>query len=264
MQVWVQGIGVLGAGFPDWPTAREVLRGGSPYRAQPAPQPKPDLLPPNERRRGATIMRWSIAAAHEAVLASGLAASELATVFTSSGGDAETLDNICQALARPEREVSPTRFQNSVHNAAAGYWSIAAASRRSSVTLCGHDASFAAGLLEAASEVVVDQTPVLLVACDLRYPEPLWAVRPITAPFAVAMVLVPAANRAAFTRWSISVEPGNASSDFPSSIPPAFRDNPAGRALKLLYALASQTSGSVEIDYVDGCRLVVDCVVECV
>lgn len=259
MRVWVEGIGVLGAGLPDWPTAREVLRGESPYRAEPAPQPKPDLLPPNERRRGAMIMRWSIAAAQEAVQASALAASELATVFTSSGGDAETLDNICRALAKPEREVSPTRFQNSVHNAAAGYWSIAAASRRSSVTLCGHDASFAVGLLEAASEVVVDRTAVLLVACDLRYPEPLWAVRPITEPFAVAMVLTPEASRTALARWSISVEPGTADGEFPSSIPSAFRDNPAGRALKLLCPLARRAAGLVEVDYVDGCRVLVEC-----
>lgn len=258
MRVRVLGVGVLGAGLPDWPTARAILRGERAYRQEPPPQPKPDFLAPNERRRGAAIMRWSIAAAQEAVSASGLAASDLATVFTSSGGDAETLDNICQALATPERIVSPTRFQNSVHNAPAGYWSIAAASRRSSVTMCGHDASFAVGLLEAASQVVVDRAPVLLVACDLRYPEPLWAVRPITEAFAVALVLAPPAAGDGAACWSISVEPGDVVGEFPAAIPAAFRDNPAGRALKLLNAVAHGASGPIKIGYVDGCHVVID------
>jgi len=262
MRVCVQGIGVLGAGLPDWPTARAILCGGRVYRQEPPPQPRPDLLPPNERRRGAAIMRWSIAAAQEAVAASGLAASDLATVFTSSGGDADTLDNICQALATPERIVSPTRFQNSVHNAPAGYWSIGAASRRSSVTLCGHDASFAVGLLEAASEVVVDQAPVLLVACDLRYPEPLWAVRPITEAFAVALVLAPPPTRDSLAFWSISVERGDAVGEFPVAIPAAFRDNPAGRALTLLEALAQRAAGPIKMSYIDGCHVVVDSINE--
>ena len=69
---------------------------------------------------------------------------------------------ICEALARPEREVSPTSFHNSVHNAPAGYWSIATGSRLASTSICAYDVSFAAGLLEAAAYATVEHQPVML------------------------------------------------------------------------------------------------------
>src|SRR6185437_4923435 len=100
-------------------------------------------------------------------------------------------NEICMTLASGERQLSPTRFHNSVHNAASGYWSIAAAATSASSVLCAYDASFGAGLLEALTQVVVDRTSVLLVAYDAGYPEPLRAARPIPDAFGVAMVLGP-------------------------------------------------------------------------
>ena len=82
-------------------------------------------------------------------------------------------------LATDGREVSPTRFHNSVHNAPSGYWAVATGSREPSTSLCAYDASFAAGLLEAAAQATVDDRPVTLVAYDLPYPEPLQRARPI-------------------------------------------------------------------------------------
>ena len=41
----------------------------------------------------------------------------------------QVIHEICEALATDEREVSPTRFHNSVHNASAGYWGIATRSQ---------------------------------------------------------------------------------------------------------------------------------------
>ena len=77
--------------------------------------------------------------------------------------------------------VSPTRFTNSVHNAAAGCWHIAVASRASSTSLCAFDGSFGAGLIEAATSVHLSGQPVLLVASDSPYPEPLNSVRPASS-----------------------------------------------------------------------------------
>ena len=94
-------------------------------------------------------------------------------MFTSSSGDGDNVHAICESARHAERQVSPTRFHNSVHNAAAGYWSIATQCRAASTSLCCHDASFAAGLLEAASQVAVDGKPVALIAYDHPYPAPL-------------------------------------------------------------------------------------------
>src|SRR6185436_6052055 len=90
-----------------------------------------------------------------------------------------------------EREISPTRFHNSVHNAAAGYWSIATRSREPSTSLCCYDASFAAGLLESAAQVASDPRQVALISYDEPYPEPLHATRPIASEFGVALILSP-------------------------------------------------------------------------
>ena len=116
----------------------------------------------------------------------------LATVFTSSSGDPVNCHALCEALAAPGRLMSPTRFTNSVHNATAGYWHIATQSRAASTSLCGFDASFAAGLLEAAVQCVSGGEPVLLVASDIAYPEPLHALRPTSDALGLALLLAPA------------------------------------------------------------------------
>ena len=104
----VQGVGVLGPGLPDWPTTRQILCGERAYRYEPPVQPNPAMLPANERRRTARTVRWAMAVAQEALTGTALPPSDVATVFTSSEGDGETVHCICETLASSEREVSPT------------------------------------------------------------------------------------------------------------------------------------------------------------
>ncbi len=66
-----------------------------------------------------------------------------------------------------------------MHNAPSGYWSIAMKAVEPTTSLCVHDASFSAGLLDAAAQAAVDRRAVGLIAYDLPYPEPLNAVRTI-------------------------------------------------------------------------------------
>jgi hypothetical protein len=232
----VCGVGLLAPGLAGWDAARRVLAGEQPYRYEALPEPKPDALPPNERRRGARTVRWAIAAAQEALAGSGIAAADAAPVCASSSGDGEIVVQIMSALAQPAREVSPTRFHNSVHNAAAGYWSIACGSRRGAVTLCAHDASFGAALLEAAALIHAGEGAVLLLVYDLPYPEPLLSARPIREPLALALALRGEACAAALARWRVEAAPGPATI---AAMPiPELASNPAAQALPLLAALA--------------------------
>ncbi|MET0042628.1 MAG: beta-ketoacyl synthase chain length factor, partial [Candidatus Thiodiazotropha sp. 6PLUC3] len=59
------------------------------------------------------------------------------SVFSSSEGDLDIIDQICLALSQEDRPVSPTQFHNSVHNAPAGYWSIGSGSHQGSTSLGG-------------------------------------------------------------------------------------------------------------------------------
>ncbi|MGH8323115.1 MAG: beta-ketoacyl synthase chain length factor, partial [Steroidobacteraceae bacterium] len=179
LSAYVRGIGLLGPGLDDWLTGAPVLAGVTAYVPRATVLPTPAALPPAERRRTGTVVRLALAIGFEAVSRAGMTPAQLPTVFSSSGGDGYNCHEICQTLASGDRQLSPTRFHNSVHNAASGYWSIAASATPPSNVLCAFDGSFAAGLLEALTQVVVERTAVLLIAYDVGYPQPLRAVRPI-------------------------------------------------------------------------------------
>jgi hypothetical protein len=260
MRVYVDGIGLRGPGLADWPNGRAVLAGETPYAPAPvviAPSP---LLAPAERRRMTETVRLAIAVGSEAVAHAGLRAEDLPSVFSSSGGDGATITAILDVLASPQREVSPTRFHNSVHNAPAGYWSIATQSRETSTSLCAHDFSFGTGLLEAAGVAASDGRPVLLVAYDLPYPAALDAARPIGSIFGVALVLRPDPGERSIAALDIALSHGSAP-ETPASEPAFERlrtGNPAARALPLLVGLAQGTGGRFVIHHMAGNLIRID------
>jgi hypothetical protein len=248
MQARLAGAGVLGAGLAGWDATRDVLLGVTRFADAPPPDPVPSLLPPNERRRSSVPARWALTVAGEALGRSGLAAADVATVFTSCGGDGQITDQICKALALDPPAISPTRFHNSVHNSPAGYWGIFARSRAPSTTLCGYQASFAAGLLEAAAQATVECCPVMLVAYDLPCPEPLHALWPVSRPFAAALLLVPGREGDSGPQLHTQVAHGPAQSEWPAALPGDLADNPAAQAL-LVLAAAARGEGHAELPY---------------
>jgi len=156
------------------------------------------------------MVRLTLATGLEAITAAGLDAASLPTVFSASGGDGENCHAICAMLASDDRQISPTRFHNSVHNAAAGYWGIATGAMSPSTVLGAFDACFGAGLLEALTQVVVDDTRVVLLACDATYPEPLYSARPIPDALGIALVLAPQHGARAIAKITVSLTDADA------------------------------------------------------
>ena len=211
----------------------------------------PALLPANERRRATAAVRQAFRAAEDAV--TGFAANELASVFASSDADMSVLNRICSALAQSPRVISPTDFHNSVHNAASGYWSIAAQCMSPTTTLAAFDASFAAGMLEAAALVRDLDADVLLVAYDAVAPAPLLAKRPLTVAASVALILGPAVEGSS---RSVSVGIGADAETQCSGALEALRvGNPALRALPLLELVARGSPGEVGLRGTGGLRV---------
>jgi hypothetical protein len=258
---WVEGIGLIGPGFNDWPHAAAVLCSEAGYEPARCALPVPPALPPAERRRTGAAVRIALAVAAAASEASGRAPSSLATVFSASGGDGDNCHAICEVLASSERFISPTRFHNSVHNAPAGYWSIAAQAMAASTSLAAYDASFAAGLLEAVVQVHAGRAPRLLIAYDTAYPEPLHAKRPIPDAFAVALVLVPDRTERAIAHLSLTLGDGETDRGANPELETLRASNPAARSLPLLTMLAQRRSGSVVVEYLAPPQLLVR--VEC-
>lgn len=260
LSVYLNGIGIFGPGLEGWEQSRAILTGRAPYVAHASKLPQPTLLPPMERRRASATVRLGTHVAQEALEQSGLRALDLATVFASADGDTEILDNLCTTLAGPEKAVSPTRFHNSVHNAAAGYWTIATGSHVPSNSLGCYDASFAGALLDAACQVTVEKRPVLVSVYDIAVPEPLHQVRPISAPFGVALVLDIRRCESSAAQLHIDIDEQRHGNETVMSYPALEvlrKDNPAARALPLLAAVAREQPAQIVLEYVAGNSLYV-------
>ena len=263
MKIFVHSVGLLGPGLASWATAQEVLRGAQAHVASKTKLQPPARLPSAERRRAGDAIKLAMAVADEAVTTGEMNPQTLATVFTSSSGEGVNCHTICETLASDNRLISPTRFANSVHNAPAGYWHIAVASQAPSTSLCAFDGSFAAGLVEAASKSLSLQVPVLLVASDTPYPEPLHATRPLADSFGMALVLTPKASARSLAALQIALV-----ADDPAAPCTACEDasleflrahTPAAHGLPLLQALARKGERqSLLIDYLPSLGLQMD------
>ncbi len=243
------GIGLIGPGLDGWSDGARVLRdGGAAYARRETAIPAPALLPANERRRTTACIKLALAAAEQAVRDADLDPAELASVFSSSHGDMRVSDNLCRALASEDRPVSPTQFHNSVHNAPAGYWSIATGSRQPSTSLAVADSSFSAGLLEAALQSRANGHPVLLTTYDHPAPSPLNSAAPLIDPFAVAVVVQAGKQE---PRLRLSLETGEESRLTRQELEQLRLGNPAARALPLLAALADGLPATVHLPHQD-------------
>jgi len=261
LSAYVEGVGVWGPGLEGWTKARDVLRGTIPYEGVASALPTVELLPPAERRRVGPTVKLALTVGQEAVGAAGADRTQLATVFASSGGDGETIHNILKTLATPQREVSPTRFHNSVHNAPSGYWALAVQSRAPSTTVSAHDRSFAAGLIEAMAYLAAEEGTVMLVAYDQAYPEPLHAARPLTAAFGAALVLTRHATPRAQAHLSMRLAGGvvHESAMADRALDALRLGNPAARSLPLLQALALARPGTTVLTGAGADHLVIAC-----
>ncbi|MER0170838.1 MAG: 3-oxoacyl-ACP synthase [Nitrosomonas sp.] len=261
LQCHVLSIGLLGPGLPDWNVAQSILSGEQKYQRADFEIPAVTSLPPTERRRVGKMVRLALTVGNAAVKGAAIDANQLATVFTSSSGDGDNCDAIFTTLAhteKSERFISPTRFHNSVHNAPAGYWSIANQCALPSTSLCAYDASFAVGLMEACSQALWTGEPILLISSDVMYPYPLSDVRPMGSNFAVAMVLNAAANDAALAkltlRYATELETRMEMREFDE----LRLSNPSARCLPLLQVIARKALHSyravprqIHLEYVE-------------
>jgi hypothetical protein len=246
----IVGIGLLGPGLADWVGSAALLRDPALWQPTATLVPPPRRLPATERRRAGAVVKASIVVADQALAAAGLDAATLATVFSSSTGEPANCHALCEALAGPERMVSPTRFTNSVHNAPGGYWHIAVQGMAPSTSLAAFDGSFGAGLLEAMAQVATSQAPVLLVVADVPYPVPLAAKRPTADVFAVALLLAPGQQLTlALSEETAPTPCGHAGLD-------ALRMGiPAARALPLLQAVARGGPAALTVEGLPGMSL---------
>ena len=135
-----------------------------------------------------------------------------------------------------------------------------ALTRAPSTSLAGYDGSFSAGLLEAATQVALEELPALLAVYDIPPPPPLLAERPIQDPFAVTLVLTaePGDTSLACLTFYPGVESTDESQMEEVALDVVRLGNPAARSLPLLEALAQRESRRLHFSTPSGRMLGVD------
>jgi Beta-ketoacyl synthase, N-terminal domain len=255
MEAYVQGVAVWGPGLHGWAASQPVLSGLQPYVAGNAIPPPSTLLSASERRRTGLAARLALIVAQQASDMAGIPPGAIPSIFATSNGDGAVVHAILEALAA-DQPVSPTQFHNSVHNTAAGYWSIATGSRHATTCIACHDATAATALLKAIAEVRSERRPLLLCVYDVPLPAPLDTKRRTFGSFGAGFVLTPKAGRSALSRLDAHYEgvPPTPGSGAPC-LPPLrelARDNPAGRMLRLLEILARGVPDEYSMALLDG------------
>jgi hypothetical protein len=226
----VEGIGLWATQAPSWATYRAWRTGGG--APEPVARPAPSLLPPNERRRAPDTVLVALEAAQAACIDAGRDPANLPSVFVSTYGDLAITDHLCRTLATAPQELSPTRFHNSVHNAAAGYWTIGTGAMEPATAISAGPAGFAMGLLEALALRAAGAPAVLLVGYDGPSPGLLCRVAPSAGLLGGALVVGPAV--AGRPRLRMSMEDGETA----ATASPAAPGNAMAPMLALFDALA--------------------------
>lgn len=245
LRVHIEGVGLWSKQLASFAALQSLLAGRTPE--PPTPKPAAATLPPNERRRAPESVLLAVEVADQAIAMSGRAPDSLTCVFSSAHGDQAITDYMCRTLVQAPTELSPTRFHNSVHNAPVGYWTIATGCHQPSTAVCGHHMSFGAGLLEAITHALADQSPVLLVCSDIAGVYPLVEETRCAQSFGCALVLSPQFSDATLATLALTLVPGQAPVEALPEPLASWREANASAAALPLLSLVARGSGHCQL-----------------
>jgi Beta-ketoacyl synthase, N-terminal domain len=205
--LFIEGVGFWTPALAGWTAARAVLRGEERAPSTLSARPSCALLAPTERRRAPDTVAVALEVAGEACRSAGRDPGAMACVFASTHGDLAISDYMCTTLAHTPTLISPTKFHNSVHNAAAGYWTIATGSNEPYTAITAYQHTFGAGWLTAATQALADAQPVLYVAYDIQAKGALAAMARSQGLLGAALVLAGEESASSVARIGWRIEP---------------------------------------------------------
>jgi hypothetical protein len=238
----------MGLWMPGFPDARSWLSGQAVEGADtPNAQSK-------QRRRSSLLVNMVADVAAQASAAAGVPLSRLRVVVGSAFGEMTTL---VEMLEERERDglLSPLRFQNSVHNSAAGQLSIASKNKAPAMSMAAGNDTVAMVLLEAMTLLALGGDEVLAIVADEPLPAAIWPGLP-TPPVAAALVLAADAGAPAAAQPAPAVledllqTPAvPAAHDRPQEV-----DSPCAAILPLIAALGHGRTGRVNVSPIEDPR----------
>ena len=260
LHVTVRGTGCWAPGLDDM-DALDALRSTAQWQPPDKARAPATVLPPGERRRAPASVLLACEVAQQACQSAGIDPATLASVFACTHGDLTINDYMCATLATHPEALSPTRFHNSVHNAAAGYWTIATRCHAPSTAISALEGTFATGLLQAAALSLADARPVLLVAYDTPASGPFTDVTSNTIAFGAALVVDASAQGAQLPKLHMRHEVGLAAAmQLPEALATLAHANSTARdALPLLCVLLGGGSHQLQLPAGVDTRLALGC-----
>ena len=241
----IDGMAAWASGLPDWPALRAFARGEAELVEDMPRRPAPELLPANERRRAPDSVLLALQVAQAACADAGADPKTLPSIFASTHGDLAITDYMCATLADSPADLSPTRFHNSVHNAAAGYWTIGCGCHAASTAISAYRATLAQGLIEAALQLAAGAPQLLLVAYDGASTGPLGTMSSSEGLLGLGLVLSTAGSPGDGLRLGLQIGKGAAEPRGDGRLSTALGNNALSPALRLLDAIANGRDGCV-------------------
>lgn len=238
LRAFIDAAALIGPGIDGW--AELAREGWSPGEVF---DPVPACLAPRQAKRLSHEIRLALSVAEKI---GPVLPADAAWVFASSSGEGGTLNAILEALCEPDMLIQPLRFQNAVHNAASGQWSIAAGLKGPMTSIAAYDETAGAGLLKALMQVCLEERAVGLVVFDAPLPEPLREKRPMQFSLGAGLALLP--ERSDATIAAIEAAPASGA---PSAARTATGQslrasgNPAAALVPLLEQLSFGEPGTV-------------------
>lgn len=207
--------------------------------------PPCDFIGSRLLRATSTLTRELCEVAWQASQEAGLDPSATPTVFGSMHGEIRTAVDQMDMLHEGDGIISPARFKNSVHNTAAGIYSIATRNRAYTTAIAAGPATLAMCLLEAMALLHTDEDAVVVTVGEERLPpflERYGGFAPLGVAFALVREAEPGASLARLA--SLRRDP-----DVTAAEPPErFRGNPCAPGLALLERHARGEYGTVPLE----------------
>ena len=207
-----------------------------------AASPPAALLPPALRRRSGLLCRAVAEVVGLAAAEGGADLSRTPMVYGSVYGETSAAIEMMGAFAEGEGLPSPTTFHNSVHNAPAGYLSIATGCRVFSPSIAAGPETTAMALLDAWMLLLQRGGDVVVALADEPVPAPL-GVPGLFPLAAVAFLLRADPGQPARARLGA---PKRGAGALPP-IPAGFAAHPCAPAFRLASALARGQRGAVSL-----------------
>lgn len=259
------GVGAWGPGFNNWPELKNRLTNQLQNLDEEliASPPKPEIIPANERRRSPLAVRAAVEVSWQALQQSGLNSADVACVFGSGLGDTEITDYMCRVLTTSEKQLSPTKFHNSVHNAAAGYWTISSGCMKSANSIAAYQHTTGTCVLEAMIQCVQHNEPVLITLFDIAAQQTWQQIFPCEQSFAASLLVCPEDYPVENCLAALCFSPDKNSIDdiagMPAFLQSLYQQNPAAKILPLLKLLADKGSASLSLSTGESSYLTISC-----